>query len=119
MQLNSTFDWIGRGVTAVAGLLERLGLRDIDRVRIRSTFTPTAAHRPSRFPPGHFEEYGANRARETGAKVVVLGHTHRPALTRWGPTVYANAGCWTRPDFLGSFVTVRSRTVELWKVLAG
>ncbi len=43
-----------------------------------------------------FRELARERMDETGAKVVVLGHTHCPDEVRDGATCYFNPGSWTR-----------------------
>ncbi len=115
--LNSTLGFIGRSVTAVAGLLERLGWRDVDKAGWRWRWMPTPVTRPQRFPPGHYEDYAAKRAQETGAKLVILGHTHRPALAELPSGVlYANCGCWVSPDYVGSFVRLGDGIISLCKI---
>ena len=116
--LNSSLGFVGRTVTAVAGLVERLGWRDVDQNTWRWKWMPTPVTRPDRFPPDHYPNYARRRARETGAHLVILGHTHRPALVRLGADVlYANCGCWVSSSFAGSFVRVVEGRVLLAQVL--
>ena len=114
--LNSSLGLVGWGVSALAGLLERLGWEDVDEKAWRWKWMPTPVTRPSRFPPEHYPDYAGRRAKETGAGIVVLGHTHRPMLVErpWG--IYANCGCWVRPEFLGSFVRIGDGAISLCKV---
>ena len=118
--LNSNLGFIGRVVTAVAGVLERLGWRDIDAKTWRWKWLPTPVTRPSRFRPYHYEAYALERMRETGAEVVVLGHTHKPSLTPFGGMkrrrLYANCGCWVSDDYDGSWVKVHDGRVSVWKM---
>ncbi len=114
---NSSLGFVGRSVTALAGLLERLGWRDVDKAGWRWRWMPTPVTRPDRFPPGHYEQYAGLRARETGAKLVILGHTHRPALTRLpGGVLYANTGCWVSPHYAGSFLRLGDGDISLCRV---
>lgn len=77
---NSRLGFIGRAVTVVAGILERLGWRDIDQTTWRWKHLPTPVSHPDRFPDDHYADYARRRSRETGARIVILGHTHRPCL---------------------------------------
>lgn len=114
--LNSSLGFMGHAVSALAGLLERLGWHDVDRKTWRWKWLPTPVIRPSRFPPDHYPKYAGRRAKETGARIVILGHTHQPALFErsWG--IYANCGCWVRPEFLGSFVRIGDGAISLCKI---
>ena len=117
--LNSSLGFVGRTVTAVAGALERLGWRDVDQKTWRWKWMPTPVTRPDRFPPDHYAKYARRRAQETGASIVVLGHTHKPTLTRLGDgTLYADCGCWVSRDYPGSFVRLGEGEVSLAQVLS-
>jgi len=115
--LNSSFIFVGWTVTVVAGVLERLGFRDVDKKAWHSKLIPTPITRPRRFSPEHYANYARRLARKTGAEIVILGHTHKPTLARLEDgTVYANCGCWVDADVPGSFVKVHEGRVSLWKV---
>lgn len=120
--LNHQMSLFGHAVTAVAGVLERLGWKDVDAKTWRWKWLPTPITRPSRFPPYHYEAYALERMRQTGAKVVILGHAHKPCLTPFGglitPRLYANCGCWVADDYDGSWVKVHDGRVSVWKVRA-
>ena len=117
--LNSSLGFVGRAVTAAAGVLERLGWRDVDQKTWRWKWMPTPVTRPDRFPPDHYPDYVRKRAQETGARIVILGHTHRPLLTRLEDgTIYANSGCWVHPAFAGSFIRVNEGCAFLAQVLS-
>jgi len=112
---NSKLGFVGRTVTILAGILERLGLKHVDDWKWRHL--PTPRTHPQRLPDSHYVAYARKRAQETGARIVVLGHTHRPTLVRLEDITYANTGCWTRSDLAGSFVRVHCGLVELCHVL--
>ena len=111
---NWRLGFIGHGVTIAAGILERMGLMWIDDWRWRHT--PTPVNSPRRFKPTLYTNYAQRRARQTGAEIVILGHTHDPTLTRVGKIIYANSGCWTRPAFCGSYVKTDREGVELYEI---
>ena len=116
---NSTLGIVGRSVTWAAAVLERLGWRDVDNWKFRHM--PTPVSHPRLLPLNHYADYARKRAAETGAQLVVLGHTHRPGLRHLTDDngrrfVYVNAGTWTRPDFEGSYVKVYDGRVSVWKI---
>lgn len=114
---NWRLGFVGHGLTIAAGLLERLGLTWIDDYRWRHL--PTPVTHPNRFKPDLYAKYARRRARKTGARIVVLGHTHAPSLNRLEDgTIHADCGCWVSHDFLGSFVKVHDGKVSLWKVIS-
>jgi len=125
---NSKLGLVGRVVTWVAGALEFLGWRDVDddcsahpwgRFR-RLTREwkwrrlPRPTTHPERLPPDHYARYAGKRARETGARLIILGHTHRPELRRL-PTgaLYANCGSWVGEREAGSWVVVSDGLASL------
>ncbi len=118
--LNSSLGFVGRVVTAAAGILERLGWRDVDQSNWRWKLMPTPVTRPDRFRAEHYPNYVRKRAQETGARIVILGHTHKPRLTRLDDgTLYANSGCWVHPAFPGSFVRVGHHAVAVCQLAVG
>ncbi len=112
---NSDLGIVGRVLTGVAGFLERLGLTWIDDFRWRHT--PTPVNSPRRFRGSLYADYAKTVAKETGASLVVLGHTHKPMLADLGETLLANTGCCTRKDFLLSYVELNGQHVTLSTVV--
>jgi len=112
---NSSLGVVGWTVTAIAGILERLGWKDVDNWKWKHLRRPTT--HPQYLPTQHYLDYAERRARETKTRLVILGHTHKPALAKrpWG--IYGNCGCWVSHDYLGSFVRVGEGAVSLCEIV--
>lgn len=112
----------GRGLTLFVAGLERLihpnvdtwakkaieGLDDFLRqaIFIRNKIPPTAKEYFRR--GGHFGEFeqAVKNHIETGAKIVIFGHIHKPQLEIIGKGIYANCGAWVdnvQPSYLAYY----------------
>ncbi|NQT95786.1 MAG: UDP-2,3-diacylglucosamine diphosphatase [Candidatus Omnitrophica bacterium] len=120
----------GRACAFVVGWMERLLHPDIDEwvldslIREEGVFTKHVGKLKKMITPssseyikkgGDLSEYeeAAKKRIETGEKIVVFGHTHRPKLKKITGGIYANCGCWCGKEQIPTYIKVDSGKVTL------
>ncbi|NQT89826.1 MAG: metallophosphoesterase [Candidatus Omnitrophica bacterium] len=120
---------IGRTVSCIIGWLERIIHPDFDEWAInallkrRGLFLKNAALVKNKLTPsskeyyirgGDLSEYEAAALRliGKGQRIVVFGHTHKPALKMLAGGIYANCGCWCGKSN-PTYIKVKKDKIEL------
>lgn len=66
------------------------------------------------YPPGEaMYEEGARRLMRSGAKIVVMGHTHHPLVHRYGDRTYVNTGSWVSEQYPPTYARYAEGRIEL------
>jgi predicted phosphodiesterase len=103
---------------AVLGKLDKKQWDDLfefdGNVTLGAGGTTLSAIMQSNFVDGRevLREAARRRARDTGAQVIVMGHTHQPDVQIWERVTYYNPGSWTR--YL-DLATVPNVTLDMLK----